>query len=168
MFITVITKSHHVSIWSQINRMPTLSDWPFKFIVTRLGPPRIHVCWPKFLSNPLRMLHASRIIACYVWQRTGSSYCCPECLPLRTPDSISKPKTWTAQFNLCLACGGGYISYCDGRPWTVKCFLWLHISVWTISQPSLQPAWSECIIPHTENDTERTVWPTGTWHLLNG
>jgi len=22
----------------------------------------------------------------------------------------------TAQFNLCLACGGGYISYCDVRP----------------------------------------------------
>jgi len=52
---------------------------------TVLLPPGVNPIAVKYIIYI--MLHASRIIACYVWQRTRSSYCCrPERLPLRTPD----------------------------------------------------------------------------------
>ena len=123
-----------------------------------LGPPRIHVSWPKFLSNPLRMLHASRIITCYVWQRTGSSYCCPERLPLRTPDLISEAKDQRRRLDSSIF----VLPVEEDRIYQLLWRAALNGQVLFVTahfrlnqQPSLQSAWTECIIPHIETDTDR-------------
>ena len=129
----------------------------------RLGPPRIHVSWPKFLSNPLRMLHAPRITACYVWQRTGSTYCCPERLPLRTPDSISNPKTGDCTVQS-LSCLWRRIYQLLRRAALNGQVLFVTTHFRLNHQPPLQQAWTECIISHIEKYRKRH----GPYGMIHG
>ena len=91
---------------------------------------------------------------CHVWHRTGGSYCCPERLPLRTLDLISEAKDEDCTVQS-LSCLWSRLYQLLRRAALNGQVLFVTAHFRLNHQPSLQPAWTECIIPHIENDTDR-------------